>query len=62
VITCDVGVAIGIDSDSLAGVITMGGAIVMPNPNLISICRVFDRGDVIVRTGFHALTGNINIA
>jgi hypothetical protein len=62
VITCDVGVAIGIDSDGLACVITMGRAIVMPNPNLISIRSVFDRGDVIVRTGFHALTGNINVA
>jgi len=61
-ITCDVGVAIGIDSDGLACVITMGGTIVMPNPKFIAIWCVFDCGDIVVRTGFHALTSNINIA
>ena len=48
VITCDVSVPIAIHSDGLTRVITIGRTIVMPNPKLISIRCVFDRGDIIV--------------
>jgi hypothetical protein len=62
VITCDIGVAVSVYGDGLTGVVTMDRIIVMPNPKLISIGCVFDCGDIIIRAGFHALTGNINVA
>ena len=61
-ISGDVSVPGAIDGDGLACVITMGRAIVMPNPNLISIRCVFDCGNVIIRTFFDALASNINIS
>jgi hypothetical protein len=61
-IASDVSVPSAIDSDGLTRVVTISWTIVMPNPKLISIRRILDCSDIVIRTGFHALPGDIHVS